>query len=275
MLQSATTPYKWLLAVALSVGLIAGQAQASGGEHGDEHAKHLKQHIDQYTKDVHWMIKQVDEVVDTYAKQGAAAANPAKLADDWESVEIHPAIESNLISLYATIWEGIYDVRGAIEKQQPVAEVRKQRDILAQRLWQALGAVKMAAKVQAAQQSAAANQASAASDKAVGPLATVDEIKENLDKVVAEFTGKEYDEAVELVLQTYDSRFEGIEGALIEQDADLVADLEKDFNVTLPKAIKAKGSTESVKKVVEAMKAKLDKAKTLLAKAEKNKPDVF
>jgi hypothetical protein len=265
MLRYAATPFKWLLAAAFASALVAGQALADG-EAGD-HVHHLKDHIAEYTKDVHWMIKQVDQVVDAYANK--TAADPAKLADDWESVKIHPAIESNLVPLYASVWQGLYGVRQAIEQGKPVAEVREQQADLEHTLWQVLGAVKMAAKVQAER------QLPPAGTKAAGPVATIDEIKQNLDTIVVKFTEKEFKEATSLVHETYDSRFEGIEGALIEQDAELVEDLEKDFNVTLPRQLNAEARLESVKQIVSDMKRKLDKAKALLAKAEQDKPDVF
>ena len=151
-----------------------------------------------------------------------------------------------------------------------MAEVRKQQQMLEQNLWQSLGAVKLAAKYQTEKQTATSQDG-----EAMGPLATIDEIKHNLDKVVIEFAEKEFEEAEALVHTTYASRFEGIEGALIEQDAELVEDLEKDFNVTLPKQLNAQGSMASVKQIVNAMHKKLDRARDLLAAAEKDKRSVF
>jgi hypothetical protein len=218
---------------------------------------------------VHWLLEQVDGIISTYEKQGAKAAKPTKLVDDWESVKFHPAIESNYVPLYANIWQGLYGVQEAILKEKPISEVRKQQVFLEQALWQSLGAVKMAAKLQAEGQSASG------SGKAMGPVATIDEIKHNLSEVVIEFADKKYAEAKELVHETYETRFEGIEGALIEQDADLVEDLEKDFNVTLPGKLNAEASMESLKQVVDAMQKKLDRARVLLVKAQENKRDVF
>ena len=74
---------------------------------------------------------------------------------------------------------------------------------------------------------------------------------------------------------TYLQRFEGVEGDLIAQDAALVEDLEKDFNVTLPQAISKDKGVDSVRKVVETMQTKLDRARVLLVEAEKSRKDVF
>jgi len=106
-------------------------------------------------------------------------------------------------------------------------------------------------------------------------VATLDEVKHRLDRVVAKYAEQLVDEATSIVHETYANRFEGVEGELIEQDADLVADLEKDFNVTLPQALQRGASMDQVREVVNAMHGKLDRAKSLLAKAEQNKKDVF
>lgn len=267
MFQSVTTRFSWLLAAAFAAILISGPVRASG-EIGD-HVKDLKAHINEYTDEVHWLLKKLDGIVATYEKQGAEAAEPTRLVDHWEAVKFHAAIETNYVPLYANIWQGLYGVQEAIQKEKPIAEVRQQQAALERALWQSLGAVKLAAKFQ--------TEGRTASDagKAMGPVATIDAIKHNLSEVVIEFAEKEYDGAKELVHETYQTRFEGIEGALIEQDAELVEDLEKDFNVTLPQQLNADGSMEAVKQIVDAMHKKLDRARALLVKSEKDKRSVF
>lgn len=267
MFQFVTTRFAWLLAAAFTVVLVSGPARASG-EIGD-HVKDLKVHVNEYSEELHWLLGKVENIVATYETKGAVAAEPSKLVDHWEAVKFHAAIETNFVPLYANIWQGLYGVQEAIQKEKPIAEVREQQTALEQALWQSLGAIKLAAKLQAEGDTASGG------DKAMGPVATIDAIKHNLSKVVIEFAEKEYAEAKELVYQTYQTRFEGIEGALIEQDAELVEDLEKDFNVTLPQQLKADGSMEAVKQIVDAMQTKLDRARALLAEAEENKRDVF
>lgn len=267
MRQFVTIRFSRLLAAALAAFVLSGPAQASG-EIGD-HVKDLKAHLSEYTEEVHWLIGQVDGMVATYEKQGAKAAEPTKLVDHWEAVKFHAAIETNYVPLYANIWQALYGVQEAIQKEKPIAEVRRQQAILEQAFWQSLGAVKLAAKLQAE------GPAASGASKAMGPVATVDEIKHNLSEVVIEFAEKEYAEAKELVYETYQTRFEGIEGALIEQDAELVEELEKDFNVSLPQQLNAEGSMEAVKQIVDAMQQKLDRARALLVEAQENKRDVF
>ena len=70
-------------------------------------------------------------------------------------------------------------------------------------------------------------------------------------------------------------RFEGIEGTLIESDADLVTDLEKDFNATLPLLIERSASADKLAAAVKSMNAKLDRAQKILDEAAANKPSVF
>lgn len=159
----------------------------------------------------------------------------------------------------------------AIDNGEPIANARKQQTQLEQSLWQALGAVKLAAQFQQ-------KGLLATVENTVGPLSHTDaleEIKGRLDRVVAKYAERLPEEATTIVHDTYLTRFEGVEGDLITQDADLVADLEKDFNVTLPLAIKNNKSVDEVRKVVETMQGKLDRAKTLLEAAEKNRSDVF
>lgn len=267
MFQFVSTRFHWLLALIVTAGMVTGQAQASG-EIGD-HVDNLKAHIDKYSEEVQWLIGKVDGIVDTYEAKGAEAAEPAMLVEYWEEVKFHDAIETSYVPIYADIWQGLYGVREAIEQNKPIAHVREQQQMLEQTLWQSLGAIKMAAKAQSEKGTADTGGV------AVSPVATIDEIIQNLDKVVIEFAEKEFDEANELVYETYETRFEGIEGALIEQDAELVEDLEKDFNVSLPRQLNADASMEDVKKVVDAMKKKLNKARALLAEAEKDKRSVF
>jgi hypothetical protein len=257
------------LAVTLAFNLLAaGQVRASGAI--GEHVNDLSSHIDQYTKDVNWLIGKVDGIVNAYEKGGLKAAQPAAVVDHWEAVDFHSAIETNYIPLYGAIWQGLFGVRTAIENEQPVATVRAEQAQLEQALWQSLGAVKVAAQYQKRGLLPTVENTEAAS-----PVETVDIIQRNLDRVVAKYAEKLPDEAISLVQDTYLHRFEGIEGDLIALDADLVEDLEVDFNVRLQKAIQEGKSVEDVRDVVVAMQDKLDKCRALLEKAQSSRSEVF
>ena len=93
--------------------------------------------------------------------------------------------------------------------------------------------------------------------------------------MVAKYAERLSDEATSIVHDTYLHLFEGVEGTLIEQDANLVEVLEKDFNVTLPQAISTNKTVDQVRDVVVDMQTKLTRAQTLIEKAEKSRKDVF
>ncbi|WP_339617663.1 hypothetical protein [uncultured Gilvimarinus sp.] len=253
------------------VSLLAAQGALANGPVG-EHVNHLADHVDAYTEEVNWIIGKMDVMVSTYESKGPDAAETDKVVDYWESVNFHAAIETNYIPVYAAIWQGLYGVKGAIDAKKPLAEVRKQQQMLEQSLWQGLGAVKLAAQYQ---QKGLLGTVKTTDSAPTNPPETLDEIKHRLDRVVAKYAEKLPDVATTLVHDTYLNLFEGVEGALIEQDADLVEDLEKDFNVTLPKAIDSDQSVDAVRKVVQAMQGKLDRAKALLVKAGQERKDVF
>ncbi len=160
----------------------------------------------------------------------------------------------------------------AIDNKAPAAEARKQQEALNAALWQGLGAVKLAAQFQ---QKGLLQSVKATATETMTQSATMDEIKHKLDRVVAKYAERLGDEATQIVHDTYLHLFEGVEGTLIEQDANLVEELEKDFNVTLPKAIADNKSVDDVRAVVVAMQGKLDRAKKLIEKAEKARKDVF
>jgi endo-1,4-beta-mannosidase len=256
-----------LLPLALFAVVAANQVHANG-EIG-EHVNDLKAHIEEYTGEVRWFLEQADTIVDTYADKGAAAAEPGKLIEHWEAVKFHSAIETTYVPVYASIWQGIFGIHDAIKQGRPAAEAREQLAALEQAMWQALGAVKLAAKNQAEQPVAAT------STDPMDPVSTLGQIKDNLDRVVAKYAERDLDTALDLVHDTYADRFEGVEGPLIEHDAALVEDLEKDFNVILPKQLQGSASVQEVEQTVNSMKTKIERAQSLLADAAKNRRSVF
>lgn len=258
------------LAVLLSLLtlLMAGKA-AANGEIGD-HVNNMKEYMDQYVEEVSWLMEQIEGVVSTYGERGLAGVNPERVTDVWEEVDFHSAIEVNHVPTYASIWQGLFGVRTAIEAEQTLGEVRTQQALLDQALWQALGAVKLAADLQQRGVIEAIEIT-----EATTPLETMDEIVQRLNRVVAKYAERLPEEATEIIHDTYLTRFEGLEGMLIERDADLVVDLELDFNVTLPQAIQNNESLDDVRGVVQSMQGKLNRARTLIEEAEENRASVF
>lgn len=264
-------PAKTLGASLLLASAFMAQPVLANGPIG-EHVNHLQANLKSYAEEVEWMVGKVDTMVSDYDTKGAKAVKTDDLIEYWESVKFHSAIETNYVPVYASIWQGIYGVKMAIENGKPAAEVRKEQEAMNIALWQGLGAVKLAAKFQ---QKGLLDTVKATATEEMTQSATIDEIKHKLDRVVAKFAERLQDEATDIVHDTYLHLFEGVEGTLIEQDANLVEVLEKDFNVTLPQAIKNGKSVDDVRNVVSDMQTKLDRAKTLIEKAEKSRKDVF
>lgn len=271
MMKSLSAMYhKFLLVFGILGMLVSGQAIANGPV--GEHVNHLQDNLGEYEREVQWLIDKVDGIVATYEKKGAKAAKSGAVVDHWEAVKFHSAIETNYVPVYASIWQGLFGVKESIDKQQSIAEVRKQQRALEQALWQALGAVKLAAQYQ--QRGLLAKVKTTDSEPKTASE-TLEAIKQRLDRVVAKYAEKLPAEATSIVHDTYLNLFEGLEGDLIEQNAQLVEDLEKYFNVTLPQSLDSKAAVADVRAVVDSMKTELNKAKALLEKAEKNRKEVF
>ena len=223
-----------------------GFATASGTV-GD-HVNDMSAHLEEYNEEVVWLIGKVDGIVATYEAKGAAAAKPERVVDYWEAVAFHSAIEINYIPLYSSIWQGLFGVRTAIEEGEPMSTVREQQAALDQALWQALGAIKLAAQYQ--KRGLLPEVSETATDT---PAETIDVIKQRLDRVVAKYAEQLSDEAIRITQETYLNLFESIEGTLDALDAELVAELEKDFNVTLQRAIKDGKSVDDVRDITKHM----------------------
>ncbi len=241
------------------------------GEFG-EHVKHLSDNLERYSAEVTWLIEEVDGIVDRYEQGGAKAAGAGVLLDHWEAVDFHSAIETSYLPVYAAIWQGLYGVKDSIDRTAPIASVRNEQAQLKQALWQALGAVKLASQYQ---DLGLLDRVQLREEAPTHSVASLSEIKIRLNRVVAKYAEQLHGEAVNIVHDTYLNVFEGLEGELIAQDAELVEDLEKDFNVTLPKAIEDQFSIEEVRQVVASMHGKLDLARSLLEQAQQEKTDVF
>lgn len=262
---------KQLTSFFVAIGLMfSAQMAFANGEIG-EHVNHLSDNIEKYEEEVEWVIKKVGGIVERYEAEGVKAANSGAVVDYWEAVQFHAAIESNYIQLYAEIWQGLYGVKEAVDNQQSVADVRQQYRQLKHTLWQSLGAVKLAAVYQDKGLLETVQLREGAPSNSVEILEAV---KNRLHKAVAKFAEKAYDESSSIVHDAYLNLFEGVEGELITLNAELVEDLEKDFNVVIPKTIKSKASLDELRDAVATMESKLNQA-IKLVKNNSKKKDVF
>ncbi len=259
-----------LLGFVMSLGFITNPVLANGDI--GEHVNHLQDNIENYTKEINWLIGEVDKIVEVYDKGDKRLVKPERLIELWESVDFHAAIESNYVPIYASIWQGLYGIKQGLENRIPITKLSEEQENLERALWQALGAVKLAAQFQ---EKGLLSEVQTREANPQTPSETIVVINKKLDRVVAKAAEKLAKEATDIVHNTYLSLFEGIEGGLIALDAKLVEDLEKDFNVTLPQAINENQSVDDVRQTVEMMKEKLARAKRLLENAQKNKKEVF
>ena len=258
-----------MLASSVTFALFSGNVFANGAI-GD-HVNNLHAHIGEYTEEVEWLEHKFGGVVDAYEAKDKSLKTDA-LIEYWEEVDFHSAIETQYVPIYASIWQGIYGVKVAIDEGKPVSDVRVEQEKLNHALWQALGAVKLASQYQ--KKGLVGKVQTTEKEPTTGPE-VIDDIKTRLDRVVAKYAEQLHEVATTLVHDTYLQRFEGVEGDLIAKDAALVEDLEKDFNVTLPQAISKDTGVDAVRKVVESMQAKLDRARALLVEVEQSRKDVF
>ena len=247
--------------------------------HGEivEDIKDLQSFLGEYEENLREVIGNYDGLVTTYETKGGEGVDTEELLKFWEDAEIHYAIELNYIPIYAKIWQSIYEIKEGIDSGKPAETVRGSMTTLEQTLWQALGAVKMAALVQANKKAAEGHSdvEKHHEEEEMTPVETITVIQDKLDRVMAKCAERDFEAAMEMVHDTYLNLFEGVEGMLIEKNPDLVVDLEKDFNVTLPKQIEAEAALADIKASTAAMKGKLDQAGKLLAEATKEKKDVF
>ncbi|WP_438971890.1 hypothetical protein [Methylophaga sp.] len=254
-----------------ALALFTSQTAFATGAVG-EHVNHLTDNLDNYSQEVSWLNSKVDDMIARYQEGGVEEAKPDLLVEHWEAVDFHSAIETNYVPVYASIWQGLFGVKDAIEENEPVETVRMQQHLLQQALWQGLGAVKLAAQYQ---DKGLTEHVATTEESPTNSIEALNVIDNNLNRVVAKYAEKLPKEAVSIVHDTYLNLFEGVEGELIAIDADLVEDLEKDFNVTLPTIIQDGKSVDDVRNVVTSMQTKLDKASSLLKESAEERKDVF
>lgn len=262
--------HKLLLISVISSVLFSPIGLATGAI--GEHVNHLSDNLENYGTEVDWLNRQVNEMVTRYESGGSKAAGPDALIDYWEAVDFHSAIESNYVPIYAVIWQKLFALKTALEADTPMEDVRSHQDGFEAILWQALGAVKVAAQYQ---DLGLTKQIATTQDTPTNNLEAMLAIENKLNRVLAKYAEQLPDEAVKIVQDTYINLFEGVEGELITLDADLVEDLEKDFNVTLQVAIQEGKSVDAVRDVISAMNAKLDKAYSLLKENSEKERSVF
>lgn len=255
------------VAAALVLLPVSGAAMAHGG--GGEAAAEFRKHMDVYADNINNIIENVNDIVADYEPDEEYAEEIEALIEQWESVQFHLAVETNAMPLYPPIWAALGAFSTALKEGATATVVEAKADDIAAALWQGYGGLKLlAARLE--QDQGHAHGATQASGQAV-----IDMINENLNRVLALYKQDKNDSALDLIHATYMNYFEGIEGELIEQDAELVSDLEVDFNASLPQLIKSDAPTAEVADQIDDMQDDLDDARELLKQAEKEETSVF
>lgn len=242
------------------------------GESDDEAAE-LQQNLDEYAGEINDLIATVEGIVAEYEPGENYDDEVKELIKQWESVDFHETLEENAMALYPPIWSALGAFSTALKEGAAVETVRARRDAIAAALWQGYGALKLlAARDESG--AATADEEASESDEASGG-AVIQTINAHLDRVLALYKKGESEQARELIFDTYMQYFEGIEGDLIEQDAELVSGLEADFNATLPQLIKSGAPVSEVAEQIDDMQDDLDDARELLEEAEQEETSVF
>jgi hypothetical protein len=251
--------------------LLAAVSNTALAHNADGSASNFQSHISDYEDEIASMLETTDAIAADYANGDDVNERVDALVATWEEVEFHEAVETHAMALYPPIWIALGGLREAVEAPDQAREVQAWRDRLAAALHEGMGALKLAATQTGSNAATASTQTTEQNDE----RPTVEVIKMNLSEVASHYRNGDNQSAKSLIHQTYMQRFEGIEGDLIERDADLVSDLEEDFNATLPLLIEKAASPEKVEAQIETMNAKLDRAQTLLDEAAQEQSSVF
>lgn len=240
------------------------------GEAG-EHVKDFQDHIGDYAADVHQLDQELDAIAERYAQGKEVRSEVAAFVESWEEVKYHGAVEEVTSSLYPPIWQAIGGLRQAVKAEESPETVRERTDRLSAALHQGLGGLKVKAQLA---------KAGDGSEEAAGPDEpdsgkAFQDIRDHLDQAVAEYKEGNADRAKSLIQDAYFNRFEGLEGVLIEQDADLVTRLEQAFHADLPGLINQEAPVAEVREQTEGMKEALAKAEELYQQAESDEDEVF
>jgi hypothetical protein len=269
MQSSAASRCSALIAL-LGLVLIPAAPAFGHGEVDEDMLAEFHLHLDDYREDVDHLIEELDPILEAHAAGRDTEAAMAELIEHWEEVAVHAAIETRATVTYPTVWQAIIGLQQTASGGADAEAVRAAAERVKAALWQAYGAVRLAAS------QVGRTAAAAPSDQppASGPE-TIQRIVEDLEAAVAAYRADDLARAEGLIHDTYMNRFEGLEGDLIARDPDLVSSLEKDFNATLPLLMQQGASLDRIDEALAAMRAQLDEAGAILKDVEQSRSEVF
>ncbi|MEO1326469.1 MAG: hypothetical protein AAFV47_07380 [Pseudomonadota bacterium] len=241
---------------------LAPIAQAHG-DLDEEKLEEFQLHLDDYEQDVIAMIATVVDIVDN---ANATKSDTDALIQQWEDVAVHEAIEFKATLAYPGVWQGLIQLQTAVES---AGDKDAAGEALKAALWQGMGALRMAATMVDLINDEISDEAPLS-----GPE-SVDAIISALTRAVELYEAGDTAAAEKAIFDSYEDRFEYLEGDLIPKDPELVTSLEADFNATLPLGMKAGASGEQMREILAAMTSKLESAKAILEAVEAERGAVF
>lgn len=253
---------------ALAAALALASAPAFGhGEFDEAMLAEFHLHLDDLEEEVQELVGDVDSIV---ADADRTVADVDELTEHWEEVGVHAVIETRASLTYPGIWQGIVLLREAVTSGDAAA-VSAAGEQLKAALWQGYGAVRLAAS----QVEAGTAPSTASAAEPLSGSETIATIIAGLERAVAAYRAGELADAEALIHDSYMNHFEGIEGDLIAQDADLVAGLEVDFNAGLPLLMQQGAPLDAVTEKLESMTSRLNDARVILESVEASRSEVF
>lgn len=260
--------FVFLLVATLSTGVYA---HGEAGEHVEEFHKHL----DDYAADVDALSETLDGIADAYAAGEKSTDRLDAFVQQWEEVDFHATLEVVATPLYPPVWANISRLRQAIDGGAPAAEVRRHSEAVEATLRKGLDGLRSAADRRESAPPVAATTGHEEPGESAGGGEEIRRIIQALDQALHAYREDNVKRANTLVRAAYLQRFEGLEGDLIEQDPELVARLEEDFNGTLPNLMASGAPPEEVANLLDEMKSKLREADKLLAESGDDEAQVF
>ena len=258
-----TTRGRFLTAIAALASLCMAPIAHAHGDLDEEKLEEFQLHLDDYEQDVVAMIATVTEIV---GNPDATKTDTDALIQQWEDVAVHEAIEFKATLAYPGVWQGLIQLQTAVESAGDKAAAGES---LKAALWQGMGALRMAATMVDLINEEISDEAPLS-----GPE-SVDAIIAELGEAVEFYEAGDTTAAEKAIFDSYEDRFEYLEGDLIPKDPELVTSLEADFNATLPLAMKAGASGEEMREILRVMTDKLESAKAILEAVEAERGAVF
>ena len=259
---------------AVLLALTGGGTPVEVAAHGELDEVQLAEfhlYLDDFRDEVNDLVAEVEPIVQAQVAGEDAGPMIEAFIEHWEEVDVHGAIETRATVTYPTVWQANVSLQLAVAADRSDADVAAAGEFVKAALWQGFGAVRLAAS----QVTSGTGTAAATTDPPASGPETVEQILADLDAAVAAYQAGNLQRAEQLIHQTYMTRFEGLEGDLIEQDPELVSSLEKDFNANLPLLMQQGADRARVQAQLEAMTRQLETASQLLEQVERERSEVF